>query len=268
MNDLQRTLDNRITRLFKQKEKGILSIFCTAGFPALNDLPTILQALEESGVDMVEIGIPFSDPVADGETIQKSNKVALDNGMTLQLLFDQLKDIRKTVSIPLLLMGYLNPVMQYGIEAFCKQAQAIGIDGLIIPDLPVVEYTEFYKPIMDACQLSNVLLVSPQTSEDRIRFIDEQTDGFIYMVSSNSITGKAQGVSEAQLAYFERMNNLPLRNPRIIGFGISDAQSFNTACEYANGAIIGSAFIRAVQQQGDLKENVCGFVERIVEADL
>lgn len=265
MNEtIKQQLDNRITRLFKQKENGVLSIFCTAGFPNLNDLPLILETLEESGVNMVEIGIPFSDPVADGETIQKSNKVALDNGMTLQLLFEQLKDIRKTVSIPLLLMGYLNPVLQYGVEAFCKQAAAIGIDGLIIPDLPVVEYKEFYKPVMDACQLSNVLLVTPQTSEERIQYIDEQTDGFIYMVSSNSITGKAQGVSKEQLAYFERMNSLQLRNPRIIGFGISNAQSFNTACKFANGAIIGSAFIRAIEQEGDLKEKVESFVQGIM----
>lgn len=257
-------LDNRITRLFQTKEKGVLSIFCTAGFPNLNDLPLILEALEQSGVDMVEIGIPFSDPVADGETIQHSNKIALDNGMTLQLLFEQLKDIRKTVSIPLLLMGYLNPVMQYGVEAFCKQAAEIGIDGLIIPDLPVVEYTEFYKPIMDACQLSNVLLVSPQTSEERIQFIDAQTDGFVYMVSSNSITGKATGVSKEQLAYFERMDRLSLNNPRIIGFGIADAQSFNTACQYANGAIIGSAFIRAIEDGGDLKGKIEGFIKGIL----
>ncbi len=261
---IKKQLDNRITELFKQKKNGVLSIFCTAGFPNLNDLPLILQTLEESGVNMVEIGIPFSDPVADGETIQKSNKVALDNGMTLQLLFEQLKDIRKTVSIPLLLMGYLNPVMQYGVEAFCKQAAEIGIDGLIIPDLPVVEYTEFYKPIMDAFQLSNVLLVTPQTSKERIQYIDEQTDGFIYMVSSNSITGKAQGVSKEQLAYFERMNTLSLNNPRIIGFGISDAQSFGTACKFANGAIIGSAFIRALEVEGNLKENIGGFVKGII----
>jgi len=262
---VKKALDNRITRLFKQKEKGVLSIFCTAGFPGLNDLPEILQTLEQCGVDMVEIGIPFSDPVADGDTIQRSNKVALDNGMTLELLFDQLKDIRKTVSIPLLLMGYLNPVMQYGVERFCKQAQAIGIDGMIIPDLPVIEYTEFYKSVMDDCQLSNVLLVTPQTSEERIQYIDQQTDGFIYMVSSNSITGKSQGVSEEQLAYFERMNRLSLQNPKIIGFGISDAKSFETACQYANGAIIGSAFIRAIEGGKDLKESVKVFIEDVKE---
>lgn len=241
-----------------------MSIYCTAGFPNLNDLPEILQTLEQCGVDMAEIGIPFSDPVADGETIQQSNKIALDNGMTLQLLFEQLKDIRKTVSMPLILMGYLNPVIQYGVEAFCKKSAEIGIDGFIIPDLPVVEYTEIYKPMMDACQLSNILLVTPQTSQERIQFIDQQTEGFIYMVSSNSTTGKSKEVSKEQLAYFERMNNMSFNNPRIIGFGIYDAQSFNTACEYANGAIIASAFIRELKKEGDLKTKTEGFVKTIL----
>ncbi len=257
-------LDNRITRLFNKKDQRILSIFCTAGFPGLNDLKTVLESLEKNGVDMVEIGIPFSDPVADGETIQESNKVALDNGMTLELLFEQLADIRKTVSIPLLLMGYLNPVMQYGVERFCKKAASVGIDGFIIPDLPIVEYAESYKSIMDVHQLSNILLVSPQTSEERIRFIDEQTDGFIYMVSSNSITGKSSGVSDQQVAYFERMKALSLGNPGIIGFGISDRTTFDTACASASGAIIGSAFIRAIKNSENLEQDIQQFIETII----
>ena len=243
--------DNRITRLFRKRKQDILSIYVTAGFPHLEDTVPVLEALEKAGADMIEIGIPFSDPVADGETIQASNKTALDNGMSLKLLFEQLKDIREHVSIPLLLMGYINPILQYGIEAFCKKAQEIGIDGLIVPDLPIAEYLEFYKETMDACSLSNILLVTPQTSEARIRMIDKNTDGFIYLVSSNSITGKTGQVSGEQKAYFERINAMQLKNPTIIGFGISDAKTFGTACQYASGAIIGSAFIRAISEGKD-----------------
>ncbi len=259
----ERKTDNRITRLFEAQKKDVLSIYVTAGFPKLEDTCRVLEALEKAGADMIEIGIPFSDPVADGETIQASNKVALDNGMSLKLLFEQLEGIRKRVSIPLLLMGYINPILQYGMEAFCKRAQEIGIDGLILPDLPIVEYREFYKETMDACGLSNILLVTPQTSESRIRMIDDSTDGFIYLVSSNAITGKTGEMSAAQKSYFERIIAMKLKNPTLIGFGISDAKTFNTACHYASGAIIGSAFIRTIANSTDLDGDIAAFVRSI-----
>lgn len=257
-------MNNRIIELFNNKQSEILSIFFTAGFPNLNDTKTILESLEKSGVDLVEIGMPYSDPVADGETIQMSNKVALDNGMSVALLFEQLAEIRKTVSMPLILMGYLNPVEQFGVERFCKKAVEVGIDGLILPDLPINLYVEQYKPIFDKYNLSNVLLVTPQTSEERIRMIDDNTDGFIYMVSDNSITGKtADGISDNRLAYFNRINNLNLKNPTIMGFGIHDKATFQMACEHSKGAIIGSAFIRLLNEGKNLESDIEGFVKGI-----
>jgi tryptophan synthase alpha chain len=218
--------------------------------------------LEKSGVDLVEIGMPYSDPVADGETIQMSNKVALDNGMTLNVLFEQLAEIRKTVSIPLILMGYLNPVEQFGVERFCRKAVEVGIDGLILPDLPIDLYIEQYKPLFDRYNLSNILLITPQTSEERIRMIDDNTDGFIYMVSDNSITGKtADSVSDKRLAYFNRIQNMNLKNPTVMGFGIYDKVTFQAACEFSRGAIIGSAFVRLLKESEDLESDISGFVQ-------
>lgn len=257
-------MKNRIIDLFKNKESEILSIFFTAGFPKLNDTKTILESLDKSGVDFVEIGMPYSDPVADGETIQMSNKVALDNGMTLNLLFEQLADIRKTVSMPLILMGYLNPVEQFGVERFCRKAVEIGIDGLILPDLPIDLYVEQYKPMFDKYNLSNILLITPQTSEERIRMIDDNTEGFVYMVSDNSITGKtSDDVSDKRLQYFNRIENMNLKNPTVMGFGIHNKATFQTACEYSKGAIIGSAFIRLVEGSEDLEQDIEGFVKGI-----
>ena len=239
-----------------------MSIFFTAGFPKLDDTQVILESLEKSGVDLVEIGMPYSDPVADGETIQMSNKVALDNGMTLTLLFEQLADIRQTVSLPLILMGYLNPVEQFGVERFCRKAVEVGIDGLILPDLPIDLYIEQYKPLFDKYNLSNILLITPQTSEERIRMIDDNTDGFIYMVSDNSITGKtADSVSDKRLAYFNRIQNMNLKNPTVMGFGIYDKATFQTACEFSRGAIIGSAFVRLLKESEDLESDISGFVQ-------
>lgn len=259
-------MENRIIELFNNKTSEILSIFFTAGFPKLNDTKTILESLEKSGADFVEIGMPYSDPLADGETIQRSNKVALDNGMTLELLFEQLVDIRKTVSMPLILMGYLNPVEQFGVERFCQKAVEIGIDGLILPDLPIDLYVEQYKPMFDKYNLSNVLLITPQTSEERIRMIDDNTEGFIYMVSDNSITGKtSDGVSDKRLAYFNRIQDMNLKNPTVMGFGIHDKATFQTACEFSKGAIIGSAFIRLLESSDDLEDDIEGFVKGIKE---
>jgi len=240
---------NRInTKL--QENKKILSIYFSAGYPALNDTVQIIQDLEKNGVDMIEIGLPFSDPLADGPTIQASSTQALHNGMTTQVLFDQLKDIRKTVNIPLVIMGYFNPMLQYGVEQFCAKCAEIGIDGLIIPDLPVDVYAEEYKAIFEKYGLKNIFLITPQTSDERIHFIDSVSDGFIYMVSSASVTGSSAGFGNTQEAYFQRIAQMNLKNPQIIGFGINNAETFEQATQFAKGAIIGSAFISYLKENG------------------
>lgn len=240
---------NRISEKLASEGK-LLSIYFTAGYPALNDTVKIIQDLEKSGVDMIEIGLPFSDPLADGPTIQKSSTAALKNGMTTEILFGQLATIRQSVAIPLLIMGYFNPILQYGVEDFCKKCQAIGIDGLIIPDLPVDVYHEKYQTIFEKYGLINVFLITPQTSEERIRFIDSVSKGFIYMVSSASVTGAKSGFGEAQQAYFERIASMSLANQQIVGFGISNAETFDQATKNAKGAIIGSAFIKHLNEKG------------------
>lgn len=256
---------NRINKLFQDKKKDILSVYFTAGFPALNDTLTIIQELEKNGVDMIEIGMPFSDPLADGPTIQRSSEIALENGMTIKLLFQQLQNFRnKTSEIPLILMGYLNPVLQYGVEQFCKDASSLGISGLIIPDLPLQEYLDEYKTIFEKYDLKNIFLITPQTSENRIRLIDKHSDGFIYMVSSASTTGAKNEIGEEQENYFKRINGMKLKNPTIIGFGIHDHKTFSKACEFANGAIIGSAFIKAIDKSTDLKKDLAVFVTSIL----
>lgn len=259
---------NRITDLFSQKSERLLNVYFTAGFPALNDTITILRGLQAAGVDLVEIGMPYSDPVADGETIQQSNGKALDNGMSLKTLFDQLEGCRQgqsgdPVTVPILLMGYINPVLQYGVEAFCKKCQEVGVDGVILPDLPLDLYLADYAPTFREYGILNVNLITPQTSENRIRLIDEESDGFIYMVSSASITGSTKGISDSMRGYFERIQAMNLRNPRLIGFGINNHDTFDTACEYANGAIVGSAFIRHLEEKGTSAESILEFVHTI-----
>lgn len=241
------SVTNRINECFETKQ-DILNIYFTAGYPSLDDTLRIAKALEKSGADMLEIGIPFSDPVADGPTIQDSSMKALDNGMSLATLLDQLQDLRKEVSIPVLLMGYVNPIMQYGVEKFAKKCAEVGVDGIIVPDLPMDEFISEYQDMFQAVGLHNIFLISPNTSEDRIREIDANSEGFIYMVSSSSITGAKKEMSEGQLAYFERINEMGLNNPRLIGFGISDQKTFDTASRYADGAIIGSAFINQLKE--------------------
>ena len=238
---------NRINQKLEEKKK-LLSIYFTAGYPNLDDSVTIIQNLEQSGVDMIEIGLPFSDPLADGPTIQASSTQALKNGMTSEVLFNQLKDIRTSVSIPLIIMGYFNPILQYGVEDFCKKCQDIGIDGLIIPDLPVDVYSEKYKDIFEKYGMINVFLITPQTSAERIKYIDSISMGFIYMVSSASTTGAKTGFGDEQLSYFKRIADMNLKNPQIVGFGISNHQTFTQATTYAKGAIIGSAFIKFLSQ--------------------
>lgn len=240
---------NRIQNQLKANKK-LLSIYFTAGYPNLNDTVSVIQNLEKSGVNMIEIGLPFSDPLADGPTIQASSTQALKNGMTTELLFKQLKDIRKSVNIPLLIMGYFNPILQYGVEVFCKKCAEIGIDGLIIPDLPVDVYHTDYKTTFETYGLSNILLITPQTSNERIKYIDSISNGFIYMVSSASVTGSLSGFGDAQTNYFKRIADLQLNNPQIIGFGISDQHTFKQATQFAKGAIIGSAFIKHLTANG------------------
>ncbi len=240
---------NRIHQKLKEPHK-LLSIYFTAGYPTLEDTVPIIEHLEKSGVDMIEIGLPFSDPLADGPTIQDSSTQALKNGMTSELLFDQLKDIRQTVSIPLLIMGYFNPILQFGVEKFCETCQRIGIDGLIIPDLPVDVYHQDYKSIFEKYGLANVFLITPQTSDERIQYIDSVSDGFIYMVSSASTTGAKTGFGNIQTEYFERIADMKLNNPQVVGFGISNTETFNAATKHAKGAIIGSAFIKHLSNSG------------------
>ncbi|WP_282032037.1 tryptophan synthase subunit alpha [Winogradskyella eximia] len=240
---------NRINQKLAE-DKKLLSIYFTAGYPNVDDTVSIIENLEKSGVDMIEIGLPFSDPLADGPTIQASSTQALKNGMTSELLFEQLKDIRKSVNIPLIIMGYFNPMFQYGIEAFCKKCEEVGIDGLIIPDLPVDVYHSDYKSIFEKYGLINVLLITPQTPEERIRYIDSVSNGFIYMVSSASVTGGNSGFGDEQTNYFKRIADMKLSTPQIVGFGISNNETFTQATQYGKGAIIGSAFIKYISNNG------------------
>ena len=246
---------NRINQLFSTKQKDILSIYCCAGFTTLEGTASTIKALEKKGINMIEIGIPFSDPMADGPVIQHAATRALKNGMTLKLLFDQLKEIRKEVQIPLVLMGYLNPIMQYGFENFCRTCRETGIDGVIIPDLPFKDYMEEYRSIAEKQGVKIIMLITPETSEERIRLIDEHTDGFIYMVSSAAITGAQKDFNAQKQAYFQRIADMNLRNPRMIGFGISNKQTFETASAHAAGAIIGSKFVTLLDEEdGDTEK--------------
>ena len=242
---------NRINNLFATKSEKILSIYFCAGHPTLEGTAQTIKTLESKGVDMIEIGIPFSDPMADGPVIQDAATKALRNGMTLRKLFSQLEGIRKDVNIPLILMGYLNPIMQFGFDNFCRQCVETGIDGVIIPDLPFKDYLEEYKPIADRYDIRIIMLITPETSDDRIRFIDENTDGFIYMVSSAAITGAQKEFNDAKQAYFSRINNMGLKHPRMIGFGISNKQTLESAQSNAAGAIIGSKFVTFYEQTKD-----------------
>ena len=233
---------------------GLLSIYFTAGYPTLDSTVTIAKALEDAGVDFLEIGFPYSDPVADGPTIQHSSQVALQNGMTLKVLFEQLKNLRKHVSIPVYLMGYVNPVIQFGVENFCRACKEVGVNGTIIPDLPMYEYEELYKPIFEENGISNVFLVTPQTSEERIRKIDSLSTNFIYLLSSNATTGKNLQVEDQAEAYFQRIKAMDLDNPFVIGFGIHNKETFSKATTYANGAIIGTAFVKLLAEENYLEK--------------
>jgi tryptophan synthase alpha chain len=251
---------NRINQKLAENKK-LLSIYFTAGFPALHDTVQIIKTLEMSGVDMIEIGLPFSDPLADGPVIQASGTQAIESGMTSSVLFEQLKNIRAEVKIPLILMGYFNPMMQYGVEAFCEKCAEIGIDGFIIPDLPLEVYVSSYQTVFEKYGLKNIFLITPQTSETRIRQIDALSDSFIYMVSTAAITGSQAGFGETQMAYFERIEKMQLKNPQIIGFGIKDKTTLDQASTHQKGGIVGSAFIRLLESEG--VEGIKGFVDKM-----
>ena len=248
---------NRIDRLFQNHPHRLLSIYFCAGCPTLDGTAGVIRTLEQNGVNMIEIGIPFSDPMADGPIIQEAATRALRNGMSLRRLFGQLKDIRRDVHIPLILMGYLNPIMQFGFEAFCRQCAACGIDGVIIPDLPFRDYEEHYKTVARQYDIRFIMLITPETSEARIREIDTHTDGFIYMVSSAATTGAQEDFDRQKQAYFRKTEEMHLRNPRMTGFGISNKQTFDAACTYSSGAIIGSRFVTLLNEaQGDARQAI------------
>lgn len=247
-------IKNRIDKLWSTSEKNILSVYFTAGYPSLDSTGTIIRTLSEKGADMIEIGIPFSDPMADGKVIQESSLLALKNGMSLSLLLKQLEDVRTYCDIPLILMGYLNPILQFGIKALFKRCKEIGIDALIIPDLPFKEYQEHYQAWSEQYNIPVIMLITPETSEERIRLIDKNCHGFIYMVSSASITGMREEFGKEEIEYFGRIERMLLKHKRLIGFGVSNSKTFTQACRYASGAIVGSLFIRCLHQSASVEE--------------
>jgi len=252
----------RIKELFQRKQNGILNVYCTAGYPQLESTKGVMKCLQANGADLIELGMPYSDPLADGPVIQASGTKALENGMTISKLFDQLKDFRKEIKVPVILMGYLNPLLQYGFEKFCAKAAEVGIDGLIIPDIPIYEYEKEYKAIIKKYDLDFIFLVTPETSEERIKKLDELSSGFLYAVSSSSITGSDKDFSTVQ-NYLKRLKEMNLQNPVLVGFGIKDRTTFQAACKYANGAIIGSAYIKALENS-DTEEATKKFLEGVL----
>jgi tryptophan synthase alpha chain len=253
---------NRLDQLFATKKNNVLNIYCTAGFPELDSTTEVITALQNNGADIIELGMPYSDPLADGEVIQASSSVALHNGMTIQKLFEQLKDIRSKVQLPIILMGYMNPVLQFGIEKFCAAAKEVGIDGIIIPDLPMYEFEMQYRSLFEKYGLKFIFLVTPETSEERIKKIDALCSGFLYAVSSSSTTGKNKSI-EGQESYFKKLQSMQLKNPVLVGFGIKDKATFTSACKYTNGAIIGTAYIRALENTADISQTTKEFLNSI-----
>ena len=255
---------NTIDKLFAEKQSDILSIYYPAGYPSLDDTMPILRELQNQGVDMVELGIPFSDPMADGVIIQNAATKALENGISLKKLFTQIENMRSEIHIPVILMGYLNPIMHFGFEDFCKECKRVGVDGLIIPDLPFQDYINDYKAIAERYNLKMIMFISPETSEERIRLIDKHSSGFIYMVSSAGTTGTKNSFAQNQKEYFERVNGMNLKNPRMIGFGISNHETYKAATENARGAIIGSHFVKILGEEGTIKDKVKRLMESIL----
>jgi len=259
---------NRLDKLFSEKNTGLLNVYCTAGYPLLESTPQVLKALQQYGADIIELGIPYSDPIADGPVIQQSNMQALQNGMNIQLLFEQLKDARTTLHTPLILMGYMNPILQFGMEKFCAAAAQVGVDGVILPDLPMHEYETQYQQYFKQHDIKFIFLVTPETSIERIKKIDQLSSGFVYAVSSSSTTGYVNNHTDSttntnQEAYFKKLKQLNLNNPIMVGFGIHNKESFQAACKYTNGAIIGSAYIHAIQFSKDLAATSKDFINSI-----
>lgn len=258
---------NRLNDLFSRKQEPLLSIYYTAGYPDLNSTLDIAEALEKAGADFLEIGFPYSDPLADGPVIQQSSQKALENGMNVDLLFEQLRELRNRVTIPVLLMGYFNPVLQYGVENFCNKCKEVGVDGVIVPDLPMYEYEEMYKDCFLSNGINNIFLITPQTSDERISKIDELTQGFIYLLSSSSTTGTNLALSDQTEQYFSRIKSMNLKNPTMIGFGISNRESFDKAAQFTRGAIVGSAFVKFLDQP-DAMNRFPEFIDSIRKASV
>ena len=253
----------RIDDLFKKKQHEVLNVYCTAGFPQLDSTLTVMTALQTYGADLIELGMPYSDPLADGPVIQESSARSIENGMTIDRLFVQLKDMRSTIKVPVILMGYMNPVLQYGFEKFCMKAASVGIDGLILPDLPMHEYLTEYGNIIRNNNLDLIFLVTPETKEDRLRNIDALSTGFLYAVSSSSTTGNNKNINDQQ-AYFEKLQSMQLKNPILVGFGIKDRETFQAACKHTNGAIIGSAYIKAIENSNNITTDTKNFLQTIL----
>jgi len=259
-----------IKNLFQHKQRNVLNVYCTAGYPHLDSTVEVMRALQNNGADIIELGMPYSDPLADGPTIQASNGIALHNGMTIETMFEKLKDFRNTpddkdaIHIPVLLMGYMNPILQYGFEKFCRQAAELPVDGLILPDLPEYEFETIYGDIIKRYGLDFVFLVTPETSEERVRRLDSLSTGFLYAVSSSSITGSDKDFSAVE-GYLQRLQNMQLKNPILVGFGIKDKQTFQSACKYAYGAIIGTAYIKALENSTDVNDATKQFLGSILQ---
>ena len=254
---------SRIEETFRIKRTKLLNVYCTAGYPKPDSTMSVIKALQDNGADMIEIGMPYSDPLADGPVIQHSGSIAIANGMTIAKLFEQLKDLRKEIHIPVVLMGYMNPALQYGFEKFCAAAASVGIDGLILPDLPMYEFETEYGAIIKRHGLDFIFLVTPETTDERIKKLDGLSSGFLYAVSSSSTTGNDKNMTAVQ-AYLKKLQNLKLKNPVLVGFGIKDKQSFNDACQYSNGAIIGTAFIKALETSTSIERSVKQFMNGIL----
>jgi tryptophan synthase alpha chain len=254
---------SRIQELFQRKKNNVLNVYCTAGYPKLDSTVEVMQSLQQNGADLIELGMPYSDPLADGPVIQASGNIALHNGMSIKKLFEQLQDFRKNISFPVILMGYMNPVLQYGFEKFCKDASEVGIDGLILPDLPEYEFETEYGAIIKKYKLDFIFLVTPETSAERVKKLDKLSSGFLYAVSSSSITGTDKNFSTVE-TYLEKLQSLKLKNPILVGFGIKDKETFTDASKYSNGAIIGTAYIKALDKTSDINTTTKEFLNKIL----